>query len=175
VKKLSLSVLVAIFFIGLQFKVQAQSAVGQSKIGFGAIFALPLGDYKETANYGTGVSFLYQQAVLEKLNFTVELGYTRFHGKEVFANIKYKEGFIPIKVGARYYLTEYVYGSGQAGISISTANGSGRGTAFAYAPGLGLTFPVAASGSLDVGLQYEGWARSSGTASFGAIRIGYNF
>lgn len=164
-----------ILFTTIQVKAQEQSGGGKPKIGLAAMIAFPVGDYGHIANYGTGVSIWYQQDIVKDLYFTVELGYLRFHGKEIFEQIKYKAGFVPIKVGGRYYFCNHFYGSAQAGISISTANGAGGGTSFAYAPGLGYEFGIAKSGSLDVGLHYEGWTRSSATVSFAGLRIGYNF
>lgn len=164
-----------VLFTIIQVKAQDQSGGGQSKIGLGATIAFPVGDYSHTANYGTGVSLLYQQAIAADLSFTVEVGYLRFHGKEIFENIKYKAGFVPIKVGGRYYFGDHFYGSGQAGISISTANGVGSGTSFAYSPGLGYEFAVSHTGSLDLGIHYEGWTRKSATASFAGLSLRYNF
>lgn len=164
-----------VLFTIIQVKAQDQSGAERSKIGLGAMIALPVGDYNHTANFGTGVSLLYQQVIAQDLSFTVELGYLRFHGKEIFENIKYKAGFVPIKVGGRYYFGNHFYGSGQAGISISTANGTGSGTSFAYAAGMGYEFAVSNTGSLDLGVHYEGWTRNIGTVSFTGLSVRYNF
>jgi opacity protein-like surface antigen len=146
-----------------------------SKLGIGIDFALPQSNFGSNANFGVGPSILFQSPINTNLNFTVNVGYLRFNGDPVFANVKYREGFIPIKVGLRYYLSEYIYGSAEGGVSISSANGSGSGTSFAYSPTLGVEFPVSAKGTIDAGIRYEGWTRSNGTRSFIGLRAGYNF
>lgn len=144
------------------------------KIGIGVDFAFPQGDFKSVADYAIGGSILYQHPVADKLYITGNVGYLRINGKPVLANIQYNEGYVPIKAGARYYIAGNIYGSGELGVAISTANGSGSGTAFAYAPALGVEIPIADS-SIDLGLRYESWSRSSGTRSLIGIRAGFNF
>jgi len=82
---------------------------------------------------------------------------------------------VPIKAGLRYFISEYIYGGGEAGVSFSTANGNGSGIAFAYNPSVGVEFPVSNTGSIDAGIRYEGWSRGSGTRSFIGLHVGYNF
>ena len=147
----------------------------ESKLGIGIDFAFPQSNFGTNANYGVGPSLLFQSPLNRNLNFTANLGYLRFNGESMFNNVKYREGFIPIKAGLRYYLPSYLYVSGEAGVSISSANGGGSGTAFTYGPTLGAEFPVSDKGSVDVGIRYEGWARSGGTRSFIGLRAGYNF
>jgi hypothetical protein len=146
-----------------------------SKIGIAIDFAFPQNNFGSNANYGVGPSLLLQNPINSNLNFTVNVGYLRFNGDPVFTNIKYREGFVPIKAGLRYFLTEYIYASGEAGVSISTANGNGSGLAFAYNPTIGVEFPVSDKGSIDAGIRYESWSRSRGTRSFIGLRAGYNF
>lgn len=171
-KKLLLLVAL-IWFVGLS-GTRAQSNSGP-KLGIAADFSLPLGNTADVVNFGAGGSLVYQQPLAEQLRFSVSAGYLRFNGKEVFVGIKYREGYIPIKAGLKYFVTENIYGSAEAGVALSTANGAGTGTSFAYAPGLGAEFPVGDGRSLDFGLRYEGWSRSNGTRSFAALRAGFNF
>nr|WP_221270973.1 hypothetical protein [Pedobacter sp. AK017] len=153
----------------------AQTNGNESKIGLGLEAAFPVGNFKDIADYGIGVSLLYQKPVAKNLIITGNVGYIRFQGPAVFSNIKYKQGFVPIKAGARYFIIPHVYVAGELGISISTANGYGSGTSFTYAPGLGAEFPVSGTGTIDIGLRYESWSRSTGTLSFPGLRAGYNF
>jgi len=163
----------ALFLMFNQLTAQTKSR--ESQIGLGLDGALPVGDFKDVADYAIGVSLLYQKPVADNLSITGNVGYLRFHGPDVFTNIKYKEGFVPIKAGARYFFGSKVYAAAELGVSISTASGSGSGTSFVYVPGLGTTWPVGKNGSLDIGLRYENWTRSGGTRSFAGIRAGYNF
>lgn len=155
--------------------VNAQSKPGESTIGLGLDAAFPIGDYKNVADYGLGFSVLYQKPVSQNLSITGNVGYLRFHGPAIFSNIKYKEGYVPIKGGARYFVVKQLFFTGEIGVAIPTANGYGSGTAFIYTPGLGTKFPVSKNGTLDIGLRYENWARSNSTRSFAGIRAGYNF
>lgn len=155
--------------------VNAQSKPEQSKLGLGLDVAFPVGNYKDVADYGLGFSLLYQNAVAQHLRITGNVGYLRFHGPAIFSNIKYKEGYVPLKAGARYFITGQLFFSGEFGVAIPTANGYGSGTAFIYTPGLGTEFRITKSGSLDLGIRYESWARSNQTRSFAGIRAGYNF
>lgn len=146
-----------------------------AKLGIGIDFAFPQSNFATNANYGVGPSLLFQTPIQTNLNFTMNVGYLRFNGDPVFTNVKYREGFVPIKAGLRYFVSSYIYGSAEAGVAISSANGSGSGTSFAYSPIIGAEFPVSDSGTIDVGVRYEGWSRSNGTRSFIGLRAGYNF
>lgn len=168
-----LSIVIACFFTW-NYSL-AQTSGNESKIGLGLDAAFPVENFKNTADYGIGVSLLYQKPVAKNLNITGSVGYLRFHGPAVYSNIKYKQGFVPIKAGARYFIVPHVFAAADMGVSISTANGYGSGTSFSYAPGLGTVFPVSKTGTLDIGLRYENWSRSTGTLSFAGLRAGYNF
>jgi hypothetical protein len=165
--------LIILFTMFMSSQIYAQRL--DSKLGLGIDFAFPQSNFGSNANYGVGPSLLFQNPINKNLNFTVNVAYLRFNGDPIFADIKYREGFVPIKAGLRYFVSEYIYGSAEAGASISTANGNGSGIAFAYAPTLGVEFPVSNKGSIDAGIRYEGWSRSNGTRSFIGIRAGYNF
>lgn len=167
------SIAVAVFFMFNH--VAAQTKSRESKLGLGLDLAIPTGTYKNHADYGLGFSLLYQKPVADNLSITGNVGYLRFHGPAVFSDIKYKEGYVPIKAGARYFIARYFFAATELGVTIPTANGYGSGTAFAYAPGLGASFPVSKAGTLDIGIRYENWSRSDGTRSFAGIRAGYNF
>ncbi|RZK77192.1 MAG: hypothetical protein EOO92_13340 [Pedobacter sp.] len=144
-----------------------------TSLGIGFDFAFPQDNFGNGAELGVGPSLLFQSPLQQNLNFTVNIGYLRFNGDSPFANIKYREGFIPIKAGLRYFISEAIYGSGEAGLSISTADGSGSGVSFLYAPTVGAQIP-AGNGAIDLGIRYEGWVKS-GTRSLVGLRVGYNF
>lgn len=178
-KKL-LSIAVVVFFMSNYADAQTKSR--ESKLGLGVDIAIPTGNYKNQADYGLGFSLLYQKPVADNLSITGNVGYLRYHGLDyitsdgsVLHGIKYKEGYVPIKTGARYFIARYFFAAAELGVTIPTANGYGSGTAFAYAPGIGASFPVSKTGTLDLGIRYESWSRTDGTRSFAGIRAGYNF
>lgn len=153
----------------------AQTKNRESKLGLGIDLVIPVGAYSDRADYGLGFSLLYQKPITEKLSITGNVGYLRFHGPAVFNDIKYREGYVPIKAGVRHFIGRYLFAGAELGVAIPTASGYGSGTAFAYAPGFGANFPVSKTGKIDVSIRYENWLRSNGTRSFAGMRLGYNF
>lgn len=172
-KKIFFLILTAGLFQLVDAKAQSGAQIAEPRLGIGFDVGLPIGDFGDFANYGTGGSILYQHPVSKSLNITGNVGYIRFNGKETIGTLKYRQSFIPIKVGARYFIIENIYGTAEVGSSIATANGSG--VSFIYTPGLGVEIPVSRTGSLDIGARYEGWTKNTGTLSFIGLRAGYNF
>jgi opacity protein-like surface antigen len=173
-KKLLLS-LALVAGLGFAANAQTDPAMTGSKIGVGADFAFPMGDFGDAYNFGVGGSLNFQAPIANKLNFVGEAGYLSFTGKEydVFGTTVKAPSFsyIPVKAGVRYFLAENFYAQGQLGASFSTEDG---GTAFLYAPSLGVEFPVADKMSIDFGARYEGWS-NEGTSSFIGLRAALNF
>lgn len=162
---------------GLGFAANAQTkkdpAMGGSKIGVGADFAFPMGDFGKATDFGVGGSLNYQAPIGSKLNFVGEAGYLSFTSKKDALGNTTSSAAIPLKAGVRYFLAENVYAQGQLGASISTATGGKTG--FIYAPSVGVEFPVADKMAIDFGARYEGWSYSGGTSSFIGLRAALNF
>ncbi|WP_293301966.1 outer membrane beta-barrel protein [Pedobacter sp. UBA4863] len=171
-KKLLLS-LALVAGLGLAANAQSKKdpAMGGSKIGVGADFAFPMGDFGDFWNFGVGGSLNFQAPIANKTNFVGEAGYLNFTSKE-FAGQTVSFGTIPVKAGVRYFLAENFYAQGQVGAAFSTE--SNGGTAFVYAPSLGVEFPVADKMAVDFGARYEGWSKN-GTSSFIGLRAALNF
>jgi hypothetical protein len=160
---------------GVTFSCFAQKAdIHKFSIGIDA--GVPVGTASNISTFTIGGSLKYDQPIAEKLCFTVSAGYTYFPYKNdiTSANLGYiktnsGEGYIPLKAGIKYFITDTFYGEGQLGASISTA--SGGGTFFAYAPGVGYKFDTRA----DIGVRYEGWSKGGNTISQIAARLAYSF
>ncbi len=143
-----------------------------AKLGIGADFAFPMGDFGDATDFGFGGSLGVQLPVANKLNITGSAGYLSFKSKEILGTT-YTSGFVPVKAGARFFVAENFYIGGELGAAFSTEdNGT---TAFAYAPGVGIEFPVADNGAIELGARYEGWKYDGGTNSFLGLRLAYNF
>lgn len=169
-KKLFLLTAIAGIFAFTNASAQKDAAMNGPKLGIGADFAFPMGDFGDISKFGVGGSLLYQHPVAPNLNLTANAGYLSFKYKDVFGGGT--SGFVPVKVGARYFVAENFYVNGEIGAAFSTEKGGS--TAFAYSPGLGIEFPVADKSSIDVGARYEGWSKN-GTLSFIGLRAAFNF
>ena len=164
--------------------VSAQNVKGP-KLGIGADFAIPMGNLSDGYKFGVGGSLLFQTPIANKLNFTASAGYLNLLGK---SNVKYialnsngfyvdqadvpNAGVIPVKVGARYFISERFYAGGEIGAAFFT--GEGGGTAFAYSPGIGFELPLANKNAIDLSARYEGWSKNGSVGFFG-LRAAYNF
>jgi opacity protein-like surface antigen len=162
-------------------------AMSGSKIGIGAEFAFPTGDFGDAYKLGYGGTLQFQTPIIEKLNFTASAGYLKFKGEDI-ANIggttvRYQDlNVIPVKAGINYFLAENFYVGGELGAAFRTGDDSK--TSFAYTPHIGVEFPVSDKGSLDLSARYEEWSTSyDGPANsninfksrFVGLRLAYNF
>jgi len=174
-KKLFLLTAIAGLFAFSSVKAQ-DAAMSGPKLGIGADFAFPMGDFGDGYKFGVGGSLLYQHPIADKLNVTGSAGYLNFTGKEVdILGTKFKNpalGFIPVKAGLRYFLAENIFVNGEVGAVFGTKDGTG--TAFAYSPGVGVEFPVADKSTIELSGRYEGWS-NDGTLSFIGVRLAWNF
>ncbi|MBL4677770.1 MAG: outer membrane beta-barrel protein [Mucilaginibacter sp.] len=158
---------------GLTVAAKAQSKSETGKFSIGVEAGLPLGSFGDGYSFGIGGSLKYDQPIAEGTFVTGSAGYTSFIGKSVtidgFGTFKNPAaGFVPVKVGVKYFLAESFYGEAQLGAAFSTQ--SGGGTAFAYSPGIGYAF----SPNVDLGIRYEAWS-NNGTVSQVAARLAYSF
>ena len=176
-KKLFLMTAIAGIFALSNVSAQTKDpAMGGQKLGIGAEFAFPTGDFSDGTDFGYGGSLQFQTPIVEKLNFTASAGYLNFKAKKYdFAGVTYggnNVGFIPVKAGVNYFLAENFYVGGELGASFGTKDNTG--TAFVYSPRIGVEFPVSDGGSIDLGARYESWS-NDGTARFVGLRLAYNF
>lgn len=155
------------------------------KFSLGLEVAAPTGDAKNLYGFGFGGSGKIEIPATRALYITATAGYTSFYLKDAikntlrtFGSSLKPAGFVPLKVGAKYYLIPFVYVEGELGAAIGvqqTAVGSnilaGHGTAFAYAPGVGVTVPLV---GIDAGVRYEGWSQN-GHFDQVALRVAYRF
>ena len=177
-KKLILLTAVAGFFAFSNVNAQTKD-VGMTgtKLGIGADFAFPMGDYGDYADFGFGGSLGLQIPIANRVSFTGSAGYLNFKSKEV-VGVSVNSAAIPVKAGARFFVAENFYIGGELGAAFPTEDG-GK-TAFAYAPGVGIEFPVADNGAIELGARYEGWSSKNSldqsfTNSFLGLRLAYNF
>jgi hypothetical protein len=188
-KKLFLLTAIAGMFAFSNVSAQKKDpAMTGQKLGIGAEFAFPTGNFGDFYKLGYGGSLQFQTPVATNLNFTLSAGYLNFTGKDIastgFGTIKYANfGAIPVKAGLNYFLAENVYVGAELGASFGTSDGAG--TAFVYTPHVGVEFPVSDKSSIDLSARYEAWSNSrdgvnnntsySYTSKFVGLRLAYNF
>lgn len=147
----------------------------KDKFSGGLELGLPLGNLSTMYDRALGASIMYQREMGERLFLTGNLGYINFRGTVRFgnANLKKYGDFVPIKVGAKYYVANKVYGAGEVGAAISSGNIQ-NGISFAYAPAIGTEIGLAKRSSIDVSVRYEAWAKNV-TSSFLGLRTALIF
>ena len=154
------------------FRSFAQSSKDGGKLSLGLETGLPIADFNVTHSLAIGGSIKYDQPVATNTFVTLSAGYSSFIGKK---NIR-SFGFVPVKVGLKYFFNQGFFGEGQIGAAFSTQGGAGGGnaigggTAIAYAPGVGYSF----NHNIEVGVRYEAWYKD-GTVSQIGLRAAYKF
>ncbi|MFD2145219.1 outer membrane beta-barrel protein [Mucilaginibacter antarcticus] len=151
-----------------------QAAKGIFSIGING--GIPTGTTSDVSSFTIGGDLKYDHPIATNTFFTTSAGYTYFPYKSSITSAlksvgidKSGTGFVPLKVGAKYFINPQFYTEGQVGAAISTE--SGGGTGFAYAPGIGIKF----SNHADLGIRYEGWTKDGETISQFAFRLGIGF
>jgi hypothetical protein len=160
----------------LAFNAFAQKNDG-GKFSFGLEGGAPLGNTKLVSNLIFGASLKYEQPIAGKISLTISGGYTyisysndyKVNSIGFYGTTTAGEGYIPLKVGIKYFIKNGFYAEAQAGSAISTQ--SGGGAAFAYSPGIGVKFDK----NFDFGIRFEGWTKSGNAINQAAARLAYSF
>lgn len=116
-----------------------------------------------------GASVKFETPVANRLHGTATAGYISVGGEEVNGFDVPSFGYIPLKVGAKYYAGGNFYIDGEIGAGIGVSDGAG--TDFLWAPGVGYQFPVADDKFVDLAARFE----NIGSFSNLGIRLGYSF
>jgi len=162
-------------------------AMSGSKLGIGAEFAFPTGNFGDDYKLGYGGTLQFQTPIIEKLNFTASAGYLTFRGEDIAtvggATLRNADlNVIPVKAGINYFLAENIYVGGELGAAFGTGDNSK--TSFAYTPHIGVEFPVSDKGAIDLSARYEEWSTNydrpgnsniNFKSRFVGLRLAYNF
>ncbi len=158
------------------------------KLSIGPEVGLPLGDIHDFYSFTLGGTLKLEVPVNNSnFNITFTSGFINYFAKDY--NYSYSNGyssysgtvradnagFIPVKVGGKYYANPNFYVEGEVGI-VANTNSSQSSTAFAYAPGIGFSLPIGGDTrkAFDIGARYEGWSKD-GTVKQVALRLAYKF
>lgn len=136
------------------------------KFGIGTALGLPLGTFDHTKSFAYEAGVLVEFPTTKSLKITGSLGYFSFKGKNGFT---IDGGAIPLLIGVKVKLANYVYGHAQAGVSFVTVKDGGE--AFTYSPSLG--FQV--SEHFDLSLKYLTATKNKITESYFGLRAGFTF
>lgn len=153
---------VALFFTT---NANAQSADSKAlRLGIGVNAGVPTTD---GYSFVIGGDLRLQKDFSSNVSGLLSAGYNNWSLKDEVGGGSY--GMIPVKAGAKVFLAESVYLSGELGAGFGTKSGSK--TAFLWAPGVGYGF----DNGLDIGLRYEGAEFSGGSLGQVALRVAYGF
>ncbi|TDQ08831.1 hypothetical protein [Pedobacter metabolipauper] len=120
---------------------------------------------------GYGGSLNIQVPILTKLSLTSTVSYYSFYTLENKKKVNtFDPSFVPVKVGARYYVSDAVYLHGDAGYAYPKTDGDIK--SFIITPGIGFEFPYKKS-AFDFGFRFEFWTDSPRT--FAALNAAWNF
>lgn len=159
--------------------IRRKKAAPTPKFSVGLELGAPTGDYRNLYSVGIGGSGKIEIPATPQFAITATAGYTSFYFTDAVRNSlrafglsTTPAGFVPLKVGGKYYFSPIFYGEGEIGASIGTNRGNSA--AFAYAPGIGVSLPLAARDAIDLGLRFESWSQNSNFNQF-AFRVAYKF
>lgn len=162
--KTKIFLLVMLFVFTLSVNAQ-QKEEKPFKFGAGAMLGLPLGKLSDIASLAYGVDLLGEYAISSQFALTLSAGYIDWAKK---SGVTGNWGLIPVLAGAKYYFSDQIYGSFQAGISFWA---DGTKSELAFAPGVGYKI----SDKLDLLLKFHYQSNSSWKTSILGLRVGYSF
>ncbi|WP_069658177.1 outer membrane beta-barrel protein [Arcticibacter eurypsychrophilus] len=130
--------------------------------------SLPGGDYGDLFGVGFGGSGGLDIPITRALYATGSAGVMSFYRKNSSTRT-----YIPMKAGAKYYLSRMLYAQTEIGTSVGIQQGAG--VTFIFAPGVGISYPITKRSSINGGLRFESWSREGGNINQLGIKVGYQF
>lgn len=141
----------------------------QKAFSIGLDLAIPTNSIYSIGFGGSGKA---EVPIAGAASLTFTAGYTSLYFKSSLlgsAQSQQPSGFVPLKAGVKYYLSEGFYIEGEAGTSIETNYTKNKLFAFAVAPGFLL--PINKNSAVDLGFRYENWG--NGRVRQTGIRAAY--
>jgi hypothetical protein len=123
-------------------------------------------------NIGFGGSGKAEVPIAGPVSLTVTAGYTSLYFKKSLIGSTQSQdpsGFVPLKAGIKYYISEGFYLEGEAGTAMETNYNKNK--LFAFAIGPGFLLPINKYSAIDLGFRYENWG--SGRIRQTGIRVAY--
>jgi hypothetical protein len=166
-----------ILFVGSNVKAQSVTP-NNFRFGIGVDGLLPVGNSTNTLNFGLGITPRLQYRLSDKVALTFTSGIYHFFPKTVTYPAtgaypgfitKYKSDIIPVKVGAKLFVTSNFYLAGEVGAAFEVAEGGGS-VHFLASPGIGY-----ASKKWDIGARYENFSGNGYSDGIIGMRVAYGF
>lgn len=157
--------------------ISTASFAQSGRFSIGAELGLPMGDFGDGFNTGFGGSLRYEMPMGDNIGLTGTVGYLMFSGKTPDGAPSGYDApslsFIPIMLGAKYYLQEQqsgFYPAVAVGMTswTSDAEGAESNTDFTWAIGAGYHLD-----NLDFGLNYNSIATEGSATTYLGLRVAY--
>jgi opacity protein-like surface antigen len=162
--------LLPILFLFLYTMAHGQSAP-KSAFSAGLDLAIPT---NSIYSVGLGASGKAEIPITSAASITVTAGYTSlYYKKSQIGSSRSQDaaGFVPLKAGVKYYLSEGFFIEGELGTAMETNYSKNK--LFAFALGPGFLLPVSKNTAIELGFRYENWG--SGRVRQTGIRVAYHF
>lgn len=161
-------------------KANAQSDDSKFRFGIGVDGLVPVGGLTNTENFGLGITPRLQYNVNKNFSLTFTSGFYHFFSKKIPLTAPLSDGssvivsdyklqIIPVKGGLKYFVLPDLYLAAEAGAGFEVEDGGGP-VDLVLSPSVGFT-----SKSWDIGLRYENFHNSNGSAGIFGVRIAYGF
>jgi hypothetical protein len=165
--KTKLFLLVVLFVLAVSVNAQTKDAK-PFRIGLGTMAGLSMGDMAKQTSLAYGLDLMGEYAIASSFAFTLSVGYVDFHKK---SGVTGNMGLIPVLAGVKYYFTDKLYGSCQAGPTSSTQEDF-TGSRFTLVPGIGYKIDE----KIDILFKYQSASRDGvSLSSFVGLRAGLRF
>ncbi len=147
------------------------------RISLGAEFAIPTDrEFSKMFTIGFGGSGKLDVPITSALYATASAGFISFYTKDKYAGDPVdlnNKSYIPLKAGAKYYVSPLLYAQAEAGASVGVQKNSG--TALIVSPGFGASLPITKTGFFNADIRYESWMRDGGNLNNFSLRVAYQF
>ncbi|OOQ56427.1 hypothetical protein BC343_18425 [Mucilaginibacter pedocola] len=158
----------------------------------GADYLLPAGNFGNVYNNGFGGVVRYRFGVAQYKSIMASVGYNTFKGEVILPGnnpkASVRANFIPIKIGAKFGLSNYLYLAGEMGATVALGvNGRDnvneyvrdtyqiKGALFTVAPSFGVLIPSKNKNYFDLSVRYEGYSYKQSFTFFTGLRAAYAF
>ena len=163
--KAKLFLVVVLFVLAQPIQAQIKDLL-PIKVGIGAVAGVPVADATDFFNSVFGVDLQGEFYVIPSFALTLSAGYVEFSKK---SGVTGNSGLIPVLGGVKYFFSDKVYGSAQAGLSVAASGDAG--STFTFAPAIGYKL----SNRFDLSLKYQSATKDGWNDAFLGLRVGLSF